>query len=556
MRTIPASALVLALLPCAAVRAEDAPTPGALIELARQKIKSGDYEGAQADLERAAALLENESGRLFHDAAAQYAKLGDAKTTVAMLREATKADPDGRPMDLVLWRRAVETSRKKGGSQEPDLQLIQAEVADIRGKPFKADVPAGSQSQDEFGEMVEAAIEKEMPKAKRADMEAGLRRLGFLPESFDFQKEVTDALKSQAAAYYDPKQKKFFNLMHEMAPVMVETIAAHELVHALQDQYFDLEPWFEANGATPKDGVRDDDKTLALRCVVEGEAQYVATIWQIEHMLHQPRDKAGGIVKMALGMTAEMEIEQLSAMIKASAMVEPDSEMGRALAAMDTIQPYVLAPLLAAYMNGAKFVGTIVPDAGQWAEIDKLYAEPPKSAEQCLHPDKYAKKPDLPSPMVLPDVPEIAAASWREVDAAIHGELYLRVLLKRNGVKPGDSKKAAAGWDGDLYRAWRQADGRTAIVLATTWDTEADAKDFYDSYRLALGTKYEKLFVEPSSDEKKDVPQLLYGCGDAALGAGALVLRGREVFAVEGFAKELRAQVVEALLAATIRHVE
>jgi hypothetical protein len=45
-----------------------------------------------------------------------------------------------------------------------------------------------------------------------------------------------------------------------------------------------------------------------------------------------------------------------------------------------------------------------------------------------------------------------------------------------------EAGRAAAGWDGGLYRAWTDG-SRTAVVLRTVWDSTAEAQEFFDSMR-------------------------------------------------------------------------
>jgi len=510
--------------------AQDASDVQALLDDAKAKIAAGDAKTALEDLTKATALIEAESASLRRKSEAlSSADLGAY---------------------LAKWRADLEKARAAGGSQAPDLALIQFEISAIRGKAFKKDVPAEAQSSEDFGAMVEESIAKEMPGGKRDDVQEGLRRLGFLPPGFDMKSELADALKTQAAAYYDPKKKKFFNLFSDMPPAFVEATAAHELVHALQDQYHDLDKWFDAHDDSKKIGARDDDRVLALRCVVEGEATFVQTIWQLEHMMNAKPAQATAMARATMPMVAAMDTDQLLKMVKQSNFAPEGSAMAKSMEAADHIEPYVLAPLFAAYMSGAAFIGAV--DVAGWDAVDKLYDDPPLTTEQCLHPEKFTKKRDLPTPIAFPTFPEIAAAGWRDSDAAVHGELYLRVLLKKNGVDAAAAKKAAAGWDGDMYRAWRAADGRTAVALATTWDTETDAKEFFDAYKTALATKYPKIAPETGADAQA----LRFACGEEARGTGALVLRGLEVFAVEGFPQDLRETVVGALLAMKIDHVE
>jgi hypothetical protein len=552
-RLLLATAFALAF---AASAAGDDAAPGvlSLTQSAKTKLDLGDAKGAAEDLSKAVDLAPK-SASLRYERAICRSRLGDVRGTVEDVKKAAALAPGEYPLDIALWRAAVETSRLAGGSKDPDLELIQAEVAAIRMKQFKAPVTSATQSPKEFGAMVDASIEKEAPKARREDMQAGLHRLGLLPGDFDMKREVTGALMSQAAAYYDPKQKKFFNLVSDAPAMLIEATAAHELVHALQDQYHDLDKWFAGHEEPKTTGARDDDRVLALRCVVEGEATFVQTVWQVQGMMKTDASSAVTVARFAMPVAANMEIDEIVKLARANAaLLPPGSEMTKAIEEMSKIQPYVMAPLLGAYMSGANLCQT-VQAAGGWEALDKLYEEPPESTEQCLHPEKYAKLRDRPTPLALPDIADVAGAApsgWRRADLAVHGELYLRVLLLRHGTASAVARKAAAGWDGDVYGAWRSSDGRTAIVLATTWDTPRDAQEFFDAYRRTLPRKYEKLAEETGSD----LSSLRYTYGEEKLGTGALVLRDREVFAVEGFEAELRTKFVDAVVAAAIAHVE
>src|SRR5919204_5851630 len=67
---------------------------------------------------------------------------------------------------------------------------------------------------------------------------------GFIAPDFRLKEFVLDLLTEQAAGYYDPKQHRFF--IADWLPQLVQKpVMAHELVHALQDQYYDLQSHFD-----------------------------------------------------------------------------------------------------------------------------------------------------------------------------------------------------------------------------------------------------------------------------------------------------------------------
>src|SRR5262249_57865081 len=63
---------------------------------------------------------------------------------------------------------------------------------------------------------------------------------GLLAPEFRLKEFVLDLLTEQAAGYYDPKQQTFF-IADWLPQLAQKPVMAHELVHALQDQYYDLQ---------------------------------------------------------------------------------------------------------------------------------------------------------------------------------------------------------------------------------------------------------------------------------------------------------------------------
>jgi hypothetical protein len=66
---------------------------------------------------------------------------------------------------------------------------------------------------------------------------------GLLTPDFRLKEFVLDLLTEQAAGYYDPKQQTFF--IADWLPHLIQKpVMAHELVHALQDQHYNLQKKF------------------------------------------------------------------------------------------------------------------------------------------------------------------------------------------------------------------------------------------------------------------------------------------------------------------------
>ncbi|NLG28279.1 MAG: hypothetical protein GX557_10235, partial [Chloroflexi bacterium] len=124
-------------------------------------------------------------------------------------------------------------------------------------------------------------------------------------------------------------------------------------------------------------------------------------------------------------------------------------------------------------------------DTGGWAGVDALYAKPPTSTEQVLHPERY-REGDEPQMIAAPPVTTTLGAGWQVLDADALGELGLQLSSAQlAGTALGEA--AAEGWGGDAYVVLRNTDtGELALLLTTVWDTPAEASEFFRLYRALM----------------------------------------------------------------------
>jgi len=425
-----------------------------------------------------------------------------------------------------------------------DLAPIKERLAKIRGLDFKRPVPMRQQTPEAFGEVIRAELHRALPPERQEDMVAGLMRLGMLTEPLDLGESFVQAVISQAAARYDPETGSFEFLMTDMPVMVLEIIAAHELVHALQDQHFDLRTMTEDLTKLAEADVRDDDRVLAARCLIEGEATYVETLWQMDSM----------------GIDLTIDPEQEAQVLRARADADPaalaeqmeafmpeDGAMADALAAMDEIPPYILDPLYAAYTRGALFAMEL-RRAGGWEKVAEAYAHLPRSTEQVLHPAKFLTEIDEPTPIALPALPMLESDGWRRADAAIHGQLYLELMLRQGGRSFVEARRASVGWDGDVYGAWRKEGEPTIAVLLTTWDAEKDARQFAEALLASLEHRHSDLErLDDPEDDTDAGGRTVYATGADDGATGALIRRGNDVLWAEGADRTIIEAVMTAL---------
>jgi hypothetical protein len=393
------------------------------------------------------------------------------------------------------------------------VATIEPEVARLRRLAFRRAVPTKYQTAEEFRTFVRREIAKELPGERSRDVSAAYAHLGFLTRAIDIAAVEEQAMTTQAGAYYDPAARAFFLVMVPDSEMMLDTISAHELTHALQDQHFDLTKYL------PSDGSLDDDAATARRFVAEGDATLVMLLYAVHAFVGDQLSPAI-VSKLREQITAfaALDVDALKAQSKAQSALlgGMDTEIQKSIDAMDDIPPIVLVPLLDAYMKGA-LVALTAYERGGWSGVDALYRDPPVSTEQVLHPDtKLFPRREPPHRVTLAKTAEPSLAD------NVLGELQWRVYFEL--WKSPRAGEASGGWGGDRYTVTRRRDGRLIGRIATVWDTPADAQQFAEAYLATLALRF------PGADITRPA------AGIARPDGGRVFMRtvGPRVFVVDG----------------------
>lgn len=344
-----------------------------------------------------------------------------------------------------------------------------------------ADIPASMQSQADFRTFVESEAKAEAAGRDLATSSRALTALGLLAEDIDLGATSIEAVVTQAAAYYDPKSKQFKVVVLPASDQEFDMVSAHELMHGVQDQHFDLQAYMAP--------ALSDDAASARRFVVEGEATFMMVAYLISQQGIDPL-KPPVVAKLGAQLQgfASLTSEDIAGMMSGNA---------EAAAAMAKIPPYVLSPMFDSYMKGAVGVYTVFA-AGGWPAVDALYKTPPSSTEQLLHPiEKLACRREEPVAVAIPAT--AAGKGWTSIADGVAGEhgvgIYGQVW------KLPTTAAMAAGWGGDAWRVFSRAVDvktvsgvepaklETLALWATAWDTDADATEFADGMKASLTTR-------------------------------------------------------------------
>lgn len=343
---------------------------------------------------------------------------------------------------------------------------LQQDVLQLRGLEFKRPVPVEMQTPEELRAYIDKQTDEEVPPEKARNLGKIVKRLGLHPgpEIEDLRMTMRGVLGSQVAAYYDTDNERIFIIAEGGDEIERGGVYLHELYHALQDQYFNLEDYL-----SDKRGL-DEDQALARVAVVEGEATFAQTHWMVSRLFDGKPPP--GVVAQGLRMQAEAPLSGPEVMADGEA-----------------IPPFILEILVGNYVRGAAFISALQEKG--WDQVEKLYREyPPVSTEQILHPHKWFERegasriswPRLKGQRVL--------RQWELIEDEVLGEVQLRTIFNVNGMR--DVAAAAAdGWDGDRYAVFRRKGGDdTLLLLRLSWDNEGEATQFVEAYRRLLPVKY------------------------------------------------------------------
>jgi hypothetical protein len=156
--------------------------------------------------------------------------------------------------------------------------------------------------------------------------------------------------------------------------------------------------------------------------------------------------------------------------------------------------------LLFPYTYGLAFIKTALTQT-DWMGLQQIYQHPPLSTEQIIHPEKFfSETPDHPYEVSLRLSERLFQESWHKLKRDVLGEFLLSVVLQQF-LPETEAKQSAAGWRGDRYELFEhRASGQLILVSIITWDTPADAEEFFQSYTKLLGLKYPDWTMLPRAD--------------------------------------------------------
>ncbi len=342
-----------------------------------------------------------------------------------------------------------------------------ARVETVRGVDLTDDVPVRIQSRESFQDTHQNATTTEsFRRFDNAKFEA-LFLIGEDDDSLEVQRESRG---SSVLGYYSYENQSIVIVSDSSTPTLDgEATLAHELTHALQDKRFNLSSYQK----------RTRDEYNAVNGLIEGEANVV----QRQYM-----DRCG---------------TEWDCLPSASGGDAGDGPTNWGVHLLNYFP----------YGEGQALVADVYEREG-WDGVDRLYENPPQSAEQVINPS--ALETDPPTAVTIEDRP---TAGWQRVtldpdarggdrpDYAVMGQSALTAMFAQTGFDSYNNSAVATrndiitrangqtrlnynlpmtnGWDGDRLHVYEK-NGQTGYVWKLVWDDQKNATQFVESYERLL----------------------------------------------------------------------
>jgi hypothetical protein len=400
-------------------------------------------------------------------------------------------EQDQKPASANPATQEQKISPKEAEELFRDVDQILQFASKDSGLPIKKEVKRRLTSREE----VVAYLEKNMAEDKDAQRlrrsELVLKKFGLLPRNFDLQTFLVALLREQIAGYYDAKTKTV-NLLDWIDVEQQRPVLAHELTHALQDQFIALEQWLKVGDTDLNDkkqptaaDIENDEIGEARQAVVEGQAMVVLVDYMLEptgqSILASPQIADALKETMLVGTSDSPQFRDAPIFLKEE--------------------------LTFPYRYGLDFEIELLRIGGKEKAFAATLANPPRTTRQIMEPKTYLSGEQL-EPMRLPDF-ERDFKNYERFDIGAIGEFDVAVLLDQySGTEA--SHNLYPHWRGGYYYAARPKGDPSAplsLVYVSRWSSPERASAFAAIYAQSLAKRYKQV-REVTSDGKNSSDNL------------------------------------------------
>lgn len=334
------------------------------------------------------------------------------------------------------------------------LEEIEAFVEAARGREFREEVDVTLLDREAYEDRVREEFDEDVAGDEEVVAAIGqaaavYQALGAWPAGTDPVELLREFNAVGSLGFYDPVTDEMVVAGGEITPLLRTTLA-HELTHALDDQWFDLD--------RPDLDARTDEASMAFSAVVEGSARQVESAYE----------------------ATLSDEEQADSDAEAQALIDGID--------LSRFPPILILEQQFVYEGGQAFVADLLAAEGE-AGLARALRRPPLTTEAIQEVDTWlAEGPTAPSVPVP------------EADGTVAGEGVLGQFLVDQLTAPArvDADGALDGtvpeWDGDRYVLWADGD---------RWCVRDTVRGDVDGLAEQLGPWAEQVGAEldPAGDE-------------------------------------------------------
>jgi Zn-dependent peptidase ImmA (M78 family) len=316
---------------------------------------------------------------------------------------------------------------------ESTAAQIEPAVERAVGLDFKRSPHIAIRSRQQVRTYLEHKLDTDLPPAQMEGVTLAYRLFGLIPDTLNLRALLLSLYTEQVVGYYDPDSTTLY-VVAGTDPAAVRLVMAHELVHALQGQYVNLDSLL--------DQPHENDRRMAAQAVMEGQAMLASLVALMpEQDFDTMPDFWGEFRRSVRAQQAKMPVFHA-----APAIVRED--------------------LIFPYLAGADFVRWFrrtYPDTVPFGR--RL----PQSTAQILFPERYRAGQE---PVTL---------AFRGRQDPVYqddlGAFETRVLLTQLTGSEATASSTARGWAGDRYGVFK-AGTEYALVWYSAWDSDQAAEGF------------------------------------------------------------------------------
>ena len=337
-------------------------------------------------------------------------------------------------------------------------EAVLGHATDLRGLAPRTAIPRTLLTREQLQARVVEQLAREPAQQRLASSTKLFTALGLLDRGADLRGLLLQFRGNLVLGQYDPEAKQLFVVTNaSMLGPLERVTAVHEYTHALQDQHFDLQRLRPRNSP-------DADRGLAISSLIEADATLVADRYAAMVLSAAEREERRRQVR---DLYREVDLDRIPLVVREQSYFP--------------------------YTEGLRFLRQVLGEevlrgTGYGAAVDRLFADPPQSTAQILHPDRYLRR-QAPVAVTLGQPLGALGEGWREVRQGVMGELDHRLLLQAHPYAAA-ATRAADGWAGNSYALLENERAEVAVLVRTRWDNADEAREWQDAYAAAAQRRY------------------------------------------------------------------